>query len=184
VNQSDAFAGSEETRFLVGKADLAEIIGVSERQVSNYQRSGMPQVARGRYDLRDVWQWLFDFHRGAKTTTEVTARSKLADAQRERVELDLAQRRAELFDAAQVAAVLHELAAIIANEHDGLAPRLAGPIIAQGDPAGAETLLFSEMRELRERIAGRIDQFLGRGTPQRRRKSKANGKTRDTAATA
>lgn len=120
----------------------------------------MPSVGRDKYDLRDAVKWWADEIKApAKSTTEVTARSKLAEAQREKVELEIAEKKAQLIPADKVQNMFMEVATSIATLHDGFAPRNAAILADDGDAGSIQRYLFTEMRNMREEIARNFEKI-------------------------
>ena len=177
MSQVDAF--TEDTQFIVSGLILAEIFGVSDRQVRNYSLSGMPSAGRDKYDLRDaVKWWANEIKAPAKSTTEVTARSKLAEAQREKVELEIQEKRGLLIPSQTVQDLFLEVATSIASLHDGFGPRNAAILADEMDAANIQRYLFTEMRNMREEIARKFEKIglkmadVSRETPKKKRQTK------------
>lgn len=135
-------------------SDIAEIFGVTDRSVQRMLRDGMPQAARGRYDVRACVRWKID-----QITNELSSnrpsgeRDLLAAAQRERVNLEVAQMRGELMPRELVERALNQIATLISGQLDSLGPRMAGELADSDDPAWVQDRLFAETRALRSAIA-------------------------------
>ena len=160
MTQADAFAA--EPGFHFPLAAVAEIFGVSEVQVRNYVKQGMPQVARGRYDVRECVQWLID-HKCAssKSVTETSSASELNIARRRKIDLELAQAAGALVPVEQCAQSFVAIATAVANALDALGPRVAPVVMALGTPTlgDIERAVFDEARAVRAQVADEIDRF-------------------------
>jgi phage terminase Nu1 subunit (DNA packaging protein) len=92
---------------LVNKRDLAEILGTSERSLTNWQKQGMPILREGErgesseYSTADVIKWRIDWLL-KKHQQEETPRDRLARRQAEMLEIDLAERRRESIPAPEI----------------------------------------------------------------------------------
>lgn len=160
VTQYDAF--SDAVPYVVDGGYLSAVFGVSSRQVRNYASDGMPQIGRDKYDIRHAVAWWIEaIKTPGKTTTEVTARARLAEAQRERVELDIERQRGEVVDAQLVKTCFDKIATTIASQHDGFSARNAATLASESDPAAIQRYLFAELREMRRQIARQFDAIAG-----------------------
>jgi len=177
MSQIDAF--NAESQYIVTGLYLAECFGVSDRQIRNYAGDGMPTLARDKYDIRQACQWWADNIKApAKSLNEVTARSKLAEAQREKVELEISEKKGKLIPAEVVQSVLFEVATAIASLHDGFGPRNAAILADESNAGAIQRYLFTEMRVMREEIARGFEKIgvklenVPRETPKKKRVSK------------
>lgn len=140
--------------FLCGAEEIGLLLGVSDRQVRNYTKEGMPQVARGKFDAIACVQWkLAQVTEEATVTGELSPRDELAIAQRRKVELETAQLRATLLPRDLVNRAINQVAALVAAQLDGLAPRLAGELADMHDPQQIQAALLREARTTRSAIA-------------------------------
>ena len=154
--QYDAF--SDALPYVVDGGYLAAVCGVSSRQIRNYASDGMPQVGRDKYDIRHAVSWWIDtIKTPGKSTTEVTARARLAERQRERIELDIERQRGEVVDAQLVKTCFDKVATTIASQHDGFCARNAATLAKETDPAAIQRYLFTELREIRRQIARQFE---------------------------
>lgn len=85
---------------IVNKRDLAEIIGVSERALTDWQREGLPVVYSGergesnQYDTEQVIAWMIA-RELAKVQVE-SQKDRLSRLQGDKVELEIAEKRGQL----------------------------------------------------------------------------------------
>jgi phage terminase Nu1 subunit (DNA packaging protein) len=118
----------------VNKRDLAEILGVSERSLTFWQKSGLPILREGErgeenaYDTAAVVKWMLE-RAAARARRAATPRDRLASRQAELIELQLAEKRGESITAsaikpAYIAKVVASRQALRAMAAD-LAPALA-----------------------------------------------------------
>lgn len=90
----------------VNKRELAEIVGVTERTLTNWQDEGMPiELVRARggendYDTAGVIAWMID--RAIKSAKLEKPRDRLSELQAQRLEIELAEKRGELVPAIEV----------------------------------------------------------------------------------
>jgi phage terminase Nu1 subunit (DNA packaging protein) len=141
-------------RFLFSVDDVAEVFGVTGRTVQRMVKDGLPQPARGKYDVRACVQWKLTQVTEEQTSTgELTPRDELAIAQRKKVELETAQLRATLLPRDLVTRAMNQVAALVAAQLDGLAPRLAGELADMHDPQQIQAALLREARTTRSAIA-------------------------------
>lgn len=152
MSQADAF--NDQASYIVPRPMLATIAGVTERQVTNYVKDGMPQAARGMFDLRECVPWLMDKARGrAKTTTEASSATELNVARRKRIELEMRERSRELVPVEDVRRTVIGIASLVASMLDGFAPRIAGEVATLDNPAEIQKLVFLECRSIRGALA-------------------------------
>lgn len=158
MSQADAFSGEAGYHFPL--AALAEIFAVSEVQVRNYVKQGMPQAARGRYDVRECVQWLIDQKcRSARSVTEVSSAAELNVARRRKIELELATAAGALVKVEEAAQVFTAIATAVAGALDALGPRVA-PMVARETNIGAiERVVTAEARLVRGVIADELARF-------------------------
>jgi phage terminase Nu1 subunit (DNA packaging protein) len=140
--------------FVCGAEEIGLLLGVSERQVRNYAKEGMPQVARGKFDSIACVRWkIAQIAEESTPTGDLSPRDELAIAQRRKVELETAQLRATLLPRDLVTRAMNQVAALVAAQLDSLAPRLAGELADMSDPAEIQAALLREARTTRASIA-------------------------------
>lgn len=104
---------------IVNKRELADIFGVSERTLTEYQKGGMPVAESGergqanRYLTEDVHRWLLD--RALRGAQNETTKERLERIKGDREELAYANDIGELVPAAEVEKTLSSLAVSIRN---------------------------------------------------------------------
>lgn len=89
----------------VGAAELAEALSLTPRRIQQLAAEGMPKASRGKYDVAACVKWYIEYREqrareDAKPTSIDDAKLRLAVAQAETAELDLAERRGELVSVA------------------------------------------------------------------------------------
>lgn len=142
------------TTFHGGAEEIALFFGVSDRQVRNYVKEGMPQLARGKFDSIACVRWkLGQISDERENEAGLTPRDELAIAQKERVELEIAQLRGTLIPRDLVSRAMNQVAALVSSQLDGLAPRLAGELADMTDPQQIQATLLREARTTRAAIA-------------------------------
>lgn len=146
--------------FVCGAEEIGLLLGVSDRQVRNYVKEGMPQVARGKFDSIACVQWKLSQISDERLNDEgLSPRDELAIAQRAKVELETEQLRATLLPRDLVTRAMNQVAALVASQLDGLAPRLAGELADMNDPQQIQTALLREARTARSAIAQAMREF-------------------------
>lgn len=129
----------------VSTSELAAWFGVSDRAVRDFESRGIiAKASRGRYPLRaSVASYLEHLravaagHRSTKAEADapdlVTERAKLAQRQRQRIELELAERRRALVPSPEVAEQGRKLAAVIVSALQALPDRVADELAGMSD---------------------------------------------------
>ncbi len=150
-----------DVSYLVSEAELANTFGVTDRTIRNWVVAGLPRAASGLYDLRQAVPWKIAQAARKATKDEAAdptdeARRELYVAQRERIELEIAQRRAELLPAPFVERMLRTVEEIAARQIGNLADRCTATLAALDDPAAIQAFLFTEGRATRRQIAVEI----------------------------
>lgn len=118
---------------VVNKKDLAEIIGVTERTLTDWQKEeGFPMLvdaARGhenQYDVTTVIQWMID--REVRKISRETQRDRLARLQGDKMEIELAKENGTLIPASEIEPTWQSrvltAAAFMASRHSRLAGML------------------------------------------------------------
>ena len=138
---------------------LADLFGVSRTMVYRYRDQGMPQAARNVFDLRACVRWMIERAAKPQTATEETTRAALNNAQRERVEIEIARSRGELIPRAEVRATLIDVAQIVVSQLDALAPRLAPLSPSWSSPADCQAAILAEALAIRAAIAHRLHDY-------------------------
>lgn len=154
--------GRDPTCSQVNAGELARIFGVSRKWVYQLEQKGMPRAGR-LFDVADAVQWYLAELKGLDTDIEpedlTKARLALYHAQTEKTRLENARLRGELVDVEEARQVLYEVASIVATQHEGLAPRLAGLILGETDVKRLQSVLFEEFRAVRRAIGDAVAQL-------------------------
>jgi len=143
---------------IVNKAEFAELVGYSPRQVSTWMESGMPCTGAGRkgvpveINTADAIRWLIE--RGSMDRAEGSQRDRLALAQAQRVEFENEVRRGELIPIELHGELLRKVAGEVAGQMSGFPGRVAGKIASIKDPALVRAKLIDECNEVRDAVAG------------------------------
>lgn len=157
---SDLFNPADGFTADVTAENLADLFGVSRTMVYKYRDQGMPQKSRNMFDLRECVRWMLDRASRPQSATEETTRAALNNAQREKVELELARARGELVQREEVRRVLFEIAQITASQLDALAPRLAPLMPSWSTPAAAQAAITHETMAVRASIAHALRDYV------------------------
>lgn len=158
----------------VNKRELADILGVTERTLTEWQDHGMPIKSRGargeenEYDCPVVIAWMIDREVNKRSRAE-SQRDRLTRLQADAQELELLERKRELLPAGEIEPVWRHrvlsAAAFLAGQHS----RLAG--ILEGTPGveGKRKVLREEFGQFLnrlgvdgERMQDEVDGLLGR----------------------
>lgn len=138
---------------LVNKHDLSELLGISERTLTAWQKAGMPMQPRGvrgepnGYSVPKVIRWWIK--REVAKVQDEQPRDRLARVQGDEVELKLAERRGELIPKAAIRPAW--LGHIVATRQALRAlPAALAPAMAQ----------LEGVDELRDFLAEAIDEAL------------------------
>lgn len=98
---------------LVNKKELAQIVGITERTLTEYQKAGMPMVSDGgrgsanQYDTGEVIKWLVERAINGK---QESARERLDRIRADREEINFAKDIEELVPASPLAELLERVA--------------------------------------------------------------------------
>lgn len=149
----DLFNPADGYTAAVTAEQLGDLFNVSRTMIYKYRDQGMPQRARNVFDLRECVRWMIERAARPQSATEETTRAALNNAQRERVELEIARSRGELVPRADVRSVLIEVAQIVASQLDALAPRVAPLSPAWSSPADAQAAIAGETKAIRASLA-------------------------------
>lgn len=113
---------------LVNKTVLSDVIGFSERTLTEWQKQGMPvehNAARGlenQYDTNRVIQWLIA--REVEKVRAVSPKDRLDNLRADEVEIRLAERCGELIEAAAAENLWRTVITTARIEFDSFADRL------------------------------------------------------------
>lgn len=151
---------------LVGIAQVANVLNVTERRVQQLVREGLPRQQKGKYDLADCMVWYIRYlqkalERRAVPTTEgeytglgdARVRSIKADA--ELKELELARQRRELIAAPDVERRWMDIVAVMKARLLSIATRVAPFLVGETDRAKIQTKIDDAVKEALAELAAR-----------------------------
>lgn len=145
---------------IVKRDDLVLLFGVTSRRVNMLNDEGMPKVSPGKYSLIDCVQWYIDMWKKKATGNDDEKKNKqisLIDAQRDKIVLETEKLRENLVPIEEVAHALNSIGVIVSTQLDGLGARMANELAGLDDPAEIQRALFDECRQIRDNVAGQID---------------------------
>lgn len=142
---------------LVNKRELAQILGVSERTLTEWQRDGLPIVinagrgASNQYDTAAVIQWRIA--REINGASKESPKDRLDRLRGDQVELELAETRRQLVNLAEIEPALGQFfsdaVALMASMPDKYAPLLSE---VATDPDAIHAALEDLIEELRQQL--------------------------------
>jgi len=150
----------------VTSEELCELFGVSKVAVHYWRKDGMPQRARGVYELGEVirwWRGKFAERAGADAGTEDQDKRALIQAQTRKYEVETRRLENELIPREEVATIVHGLAALYRTALEGFGPRVAGELSALGDAPRIQEALIRECRDILAQVAGRVTTLASEG---------------------
>lgn len=147
---------------------LATLLGVVRETITRFAKvEGMPKAERGKYHVKECFDWFLDRERGKSSKdapADKKARMLVARQQELRYKIENAEKLNELLPADLVQNAINQMASTLANQLDGLGPRMAAELAQIDDPAIVQRKLFDECRSIRSAataalatIAGDID---------------------------
>ena len=146
--------------------ELCELFGVSKVAVHYWRKDGMPQRARGVYDLGEVIRWWrerFSERAVADAGTEDHDKRALIQAQTRKYEVETRRLEGELIPREEVATIVHGLAALYRTALEGLGPRVSGELAELGDAPRIQEALIRECRDVLAQVAGRVTSLASEG---------------------
>ncbi|MCA9675773.1 MAG: hypothetical protein KC464_12100 [Myxococcales bacterium] len=163
--ERDMFDGTDHgpPGLVVTTGELATVLGLTDRQIRNLVAEGMPQRARGRFDLPAAVQWYVDQWRDRSDRSngrlDSEERRALLAAQTRRAELEAAQLAGELEPRATAATVLMRVAALVADRLGAMPARRAPMLVGLDDVNAAALVLEEEVAEIRAALASELDEY-------------------------
>lgn len=142
---------------IVNQRELSEIFGVSQVTLTEWQKEGMPMMAReanglaNQYDTAVVIEWCI-MRRLEKAQVE-TPRDRLDRVRADREELELRIRLGKIADTTTIQPAIDEFFSDLGMELDGLANRYTDQMHATSDQADKFQLFRRIAREVRERLS-------------------------------
>lgn len=150
--------------FLVTHKQLGEVLDLGHSMIAKLRDEGMPQVRYGVYDLRACVPWYVDKWRRARgdgSSDETSTRSALNNAQRERIELEIARTRGELVERDTVRATFAALGVILSAAATGFGKRNAPLLAPMSDADAVRLFLDQEWRALLTQMATQVGELAG-----------------------
>lgn len=147
------------------KREVAEILSVSERTLSDWQAEGMPFVERGvrgeenAYDLRAIMEWHTE--RAVRKIAPETQRDRLARLQADLLELDLAEKTRNLVPVAEVKPLWDSYVLTAAAFMLGRHSRLAAMLEAAPGIQAKRALLKTEDANFLTKLGGDGERMQG-----------------------
>ena len=146
-----------DERWIVGRNDMAAILGVSPSALSKLSAKGMPKPRDGAYSIPHAVQFYLDLWRQPSAHDDsgetLDLRSRLTLAQARKYELDAEIMRSHYVALDVVERIVTEATASLAASLDGLGARLAGVLADETEPAQVQALITTAAREVREQYA-------------------------------
>lgn len=168
---------------ILSKKALAELIGKSERWITELIDEGLPVAAGGgkgvalQIDSEAAINWLIkravlrevgdedeDDGEGKGSASAEDRLLKRARRQKLQIEIDVAYSR--LVPAETAAFFLKTIAAVFATQLDSVASRLASELAVINEPSMVRARLFEEMRRIRAATSGQLEQRASELTAQ------------------
>lgn len=155
----------------VNKKRLSELLGISEPTLTQYQREGMPLIAKGsrgkenEYDVAAVIAWFknrLQAERSQQSSGDLNyevERTRLTKAQADKQELDLAARRGELVDVSDVRKHWQQMVFAAKAKLLAIPVKAAPAVITAQSTAEVFELLTAMIREA-------LDELSETGAPQ------------------
>jgi phage terminase Nu1 subunit (DNA packaging protein) len=141
---------------IMGQAAIADLFGVSEVAINEWQDAGMPVVARGQapkpneYDSVECIRWLVERER--RKVQGESPRDRVFRLQADKLELELAQQRGTMIPSALIEPRMREVMIAAREFLRGEPPRLA--VLLEGKSKGErEDALRAIFDELLRRLA-------------------------------
>jgi hypothetical protein len=150
----------------VGTDELCRLFGVSKVAVHYWRKDGMPQRARGVYDLGEVIRWWrerFSERTVADAGTGDEDKRALIQAQTRKYEVETRRLEGELIPREEVATIVHGLAALYRTALEGFGPRVAGELSSLGDAPRIQEALIRECRDILAQVSGRVSALASEG---------------------
>ena len=142
---------------IVNKAALSEILAVSERTLSTWQKDGLPiEQKQGRenlYDTAKVIQWLIQRHglsltrSGGEVLDLEAEKARLTKAQADSAELKLAQQQGQLLAANEVQAVWEDYILACRAKLLAMPSKLAAILAHESEPTLVQVTLQAAIHE-------------------------------------
>lgn len=151
--------------YAITVADLAYLIGVTERRIQQLERDGhILKLEHGQYDLVESVRGYTEFTRhadkgSAASQEEQKERVKLTRAKRRTAELNLAEQAGNLARVDILKQHLFNLAAILNNNLMTMPDRIESILAAETDPDKCREILLVQVRESLDNILRDLENF-------------------------
>lgn len=136
------------------KRELANILGVTEETLTQWQKQGMPIVKAGKgrggsvYDTVAVLAWKSARDQSDQPITDFeTERTRKVKLEADKLALEVAEKRGDLIPAEQVESAVADMVAAFRARILSIPSKLAGPIAATIDTRETEALLTDAIHE-------------------------------------
>lgn len=160
---------------IISKKELAELIGKSERWITNLIDEGLPVAAGGgkgvalQIDSEAAINWLIkrevtrevgddDDEDGEGKGAASTEDRLLKRARRQKLQIEIDVAYSRLVPAETAAFFLTTIAAVFATQLDSVASRLASELAVINEPSLVRARIFEEMRRIRAATSDQLDQ--------------------------
>lgn len=146
------------------RTETSQVFGISFPTIDQWVKDGCPHKRVGRnviFVFSEVFKWRLGRVTGEISSEKIELteeRAKLAKAQRERIEMEMAERGGELCEVAEVRAKTYDHLRTFRDGMMALPPRLAPLLVGATDQHTIERTLSREMRTVCDQLA---DSFLG-----------------------
>lgn len=141
---------------IVNKRELAQILGISERSLTEWQREGLPMVlnsgrgASNQYDTADVINWRIA--RAVNGTQQESPKDRLDRLRGDREELELAQLRGTLVSVSEIEPALAQFIADAVDLLTTLPDKFAPIIVEAGSIDAVHGVLQDVFEEVRQQL--------------------------------
>lgn len=144
---------------LVNKVELAAIVGVSERTLTEWQREGLPFVraergASNHYDTAEVIKWMLAREAKARSPDQEGERDRLARLQGDMLELTIGEKRQTLIPSAEIEPAWSALVVAARQSLLAMPVRLAPIVIGMTDVDQVRELLDEQVNDALAKLAG------------------------------
>lgn len=149
---------------IIGRKQLAELLGLTEGRIQQLTAEGMPKEARGKYNAPACIRWYIEARinsaAGPAASADVNeARKKLYDAQVVKTKLETSKIKRETIPADEHLIDMNQLAVLFASGLDAISGRLAAELAGMTDPAEISERLSDESNAIRESVADAIQSY-------------------------
>ena len=150
----------EDTNHCPRKA-LLELLGVQESHFQKLKAAGVfKALDRGVYDLRTSIKSWVDYHVNGQTAGTIQEEKRLLIiAQRKQIEQRTRVESRALIPLDEAQQTFNAAMVLIGAQMDGLAGRLAGELAGLTDPAEVRSVLFHEVRRIRDAAADKLESW-------------------------